>query len=253
MVRSRRVAAAAPTEGARRATGVGAEGAVIPSCPLRTRAPRNGDEMPAMPGAPPILEQARDETVFVSPWLQIPVVFEHSKHVVDRPGADPHPGCRNTAARGGEPNTAAGGTSPYARRGADRGGKSPRARPGSQARSSRPRVSDRVSVVLTVPAQPAQEFVDILFSLRRDPMVVVIEHPADEDRKLVEREHHRPLVLRQGRPDRVALLPPASGVDPSPQLHAQFANGQRIDSIVDPAQDVGEPGLDSVPRTVNVP
>ena len=40
--------------------------------------------MPAMPGAPPILEQARDETVVVSPWLQIPVVFEHSKHVVDR-------------------------------------------------------------------------------------------------------------------------------------------------------------------------
>ena len=79
MVRSRKVAAA-PTEGARRATGVGAEGAVIPSCPLRTRA-----------------------------------------------------------------------------------------RPGSRARSSRPRVSDPVSVVLTVPAQPAQEFADILFSLRRDP------------------------------------------------------------------------------------
>ena len=36
-------------------------------------------------------------------------------------------------------------------------------------RSFRPRVSDRVSVVLTVPAQPAQEFADILFSLRRDP------------------------------------------------------------------------------------
>ena len=91
------------------------------------------------------------------------------EHVADRPGADPRPGCQKTAARGGEPDTAAGGTSPYARRGADRGGRSPRARPGSRARSSRPRVSDRVSVVLTVPAQPAQEFADILFSLRRDP------------------------------------------------------------------------------------
>ena len=110
-----------------------------------------------------------------------------------------------------------------------------------------------LSVVLTVPAQPAQEFVDVLFSLRRDPMVVILEHPVDEDRKLVDREHHWPLVLRQGRADRVALLPPASGVDPSPQLHAHLADGQRIDSIVDPMQDIGEPGLDSVPRTLYVP
>ena len=44
-----------------------------------------------MPGEPPILEQARDETVFVvSPWLQIPVVFEHSQYVVDRHGMSAH-------------------------------------------------------------------------------------------------------------------------------------------------------------------
>ena len=40
--------------------------------------------MPAMSGAPPILEQTRDETVAVSPWFQVPVVLEHSKYVVDR-------------------------------------------------------------------------------------------------------------------------------------------------------------------------
>ena len=73
-----------------------------------------------------------------------------------------------------------------------------------------------VSVVLAVLAQPAQEFVDILFSPRRDAVVVILEHPVDEDRKLVDCEHHRPLILRQGRADRVALLLPASAVDPGP-------------------------------------
>ena len=110
-----------------------------------------------------------------------------------------------------------------------------------------------VSVVLAVLAQPTQEFVDILFSPRRDAVVVILEHPVDEDRKLVDREHHRPLILRQGRADRVALLLPASAVDPSPQLHAPLADGQRLDFIVDPMQDVGESGLDSVPRTLYVP
>ena len=66
-------------------------GAPIPSCPLRAGAPRDGDEVSAMPGEPPILEQARDETVFVvSPRLQIPVVLEHSKYVVDRHGTIAH-------------------------------------------------------------------------------------------------------------------------------------------------------------------
>ena len=46
--------------------------------------------MQAMPGAPPILQQTRDETVVVSPWFQVPVVFEHSKHVVDWHGMIGH-------------------------------------------------------------------------------------------------------------------------------------------------------------------
>ena len=83
-----------------------------------------------------------------------------------------------------------------------------------------------LSVFLTDLAQPTQELVDILFALRRDPMVVVLEHPVDEDRKLVERQHYRPLVLRQSRADFVALLPPGSGVDPRPQLHPHLADGQ---------------------------
>ena len=65
---------------------------------------------------------------------------------------------------------------------------------------------------------------------------VILEHSVDEDRKLVEREHHGSLVLRQGCADRVAFLPPVSGVNPRPQLHAHLGNGQLIDSILDPAQ-----------------
>ncbi len=82
---------------------------------------------------------------------------------------------------------------------------------------------------------------------------MILKHSIDEDRKLVDREHHRPLILRQGRADRIALLLPASAVDPGPQLHAHLGDGQCIDSIVDLAQDIGEPGLDSVPCTLYVP
>ncbi|MCY3847005.1 MAG: hypothetical protein OXH69_26085, partial [Acidobacteria bacterium] len=61
-----------------------ASGRGHPSCSLRIRTPRDGDEVPLVPGAPPILEEARDESVAVAVGLQIPVVFEHAKHVVDR-------------------------------------------------------------------------------------------------------------------------------------------------------------------------
>ena len=72
------------------------------------------------------------------------------------------------------------------------------------------------SVVLVILAHPVHKSVDILFSCRRDAVVVTLEHPVDKDWELVEREHHRPVVLRQGGVDLVALLPPAFGVDPAP-------------------------------------
>ena len=64
-----------------------------------------------------------------------------------------------------------------------------------------------------------------------------------------------PRVARSSPGPRRPRRPSAasSGIDPRPQLHAHLGDGQLIDSILDPAQDVGEPGPDSVPRTVHVP
>ena len=102
-------------------------------------------------------------------------------------------------------------------------------------------------VRLHILPKPAQEFIHRLSSFRGDAVVVALEHPVDEDRQLVDREHHRPLVLRQRRKDSVAPLPPVSAVDPGPQLYAHLGDGERIDSITDLAQDVIEPGLDPPP------
>ena len=101
-------------------------------------------------------------------------------------------------------------------------------------------------VVLTVPAQPAQELVDGPLPLRRDAVVVVLQHPVDEDRQLVDRQHDRPIALGQSGEDLVAFLPPASSVDSRPQLHAHLGDGHRLD----PLADVGEQGLDSGPRAL---
>ena len=99
---------------------------------------------------------------------------------------------------------------------------------------------DTALVRLDALSQPAQEFVHRLPSLRGDAVVVSLEQSVDEDWQLVDREHHRPVVSRQRRQDRVASLPPISSVDPGPQLHPYVGNGQRIDSVADLAQCVGE-------------
>ena len=102
-------------------------------------------------------------------------------------------------------------------------------------------------VRLDVLPQPAQEFVHAPFSFRGDAVVVPLEHPVDEDRQLVDRQHRTPLVLCKRREDSVSFLPPVSGIDPGPQLDAHLGEGQRIDPIAHTVQDVGERGHDTAP------
>ena len=117
-----------------------------------------------------------------------------------------------------------------------------------EAHASREDHGDAASMVLGAPPKPRQERVGRLPAFRRDAVVLPLEEPVDENRQLVEREHHRQIVLGERLEDLVALLLPVSRVDSRAQLDLQFRDGQRVDSIDDPAQSVGESGSDPVPR-----
>ena len=75
---------------------------------------------------------------------------------------------------------------------------------------------------LTVLAQPTQELVHRLPSLRRDAVVIPLEQTIDENRQLVDGQHYRPAVLRQGRENLIASLPPVSRINPGSQFHLYF-------------------------------
>ena len=75
------------------------------------------------------------------------------------------------------------------------------------------------AVRLAVPTQPGHEFVHCLLALWRHAVVLPLEQPVDQDRQLVNREDHRPLVCGERRKDFVPLLSPVSGVDTGAQFY----------------------------------
>ena len=112
---------------------------------------------------------------------------------------------------------------------------------------------DPAAMRLAVPAQPAQERVRHPPPLRRHAVVRVGEQPVDQDRQLVQRQHHRLAARRQRREDIVAPLGPASGVDPGAQLDLEVRYRQLLDQAARPFQGVGEDRPDPVPRPAQRP
>ena len=106
------------------------------------------------------------------------------------------------------------------------------------------------SLGLAIPAQPAQERVRRPLSFERDAVLVILEHPVDEDRQFVDCENNRPAAGRQNREYRIASLLPVSGVDPCTQVHPQVCNGQFLYPVAGSCQKICEAGLNLVPRSL---
>ena len=113
--------------------------------------------------------------------------------------------------------------------------------------------ANAASMCLAVLAEPAQELIRRPPPLRGDAVVSPLEQPVDQNRQLVDCEHHGPVAFGQSGEDLVPLLPPVPGVDPRPELDLDLVDGHRIDSIADLSQGAGESRLDPRPGALHRP
>ena len=80
--------------------------------------------------------------------------------------------------------------------------------------------------------QPTQEFVG------PTGMTVVVEHALDEDRQLVDDEENRLFLCAADAKQRLAVVPPASGIEPGPDLHTEVDCADFVDVLAHPTLHV---------------